>query len=74
MAPNVHDLVEHPPDAELHIGEGVEDDVVLELLGPVAFAQLVSRVSIPEGFSKVVDALPQRIEVAVRLGFPPGFE
>lgn len=74
MPTHVHDLVEHPPNAELCIGEGVEDDVVLESLRPVALAQLVPRFTVPGALNKLPDAILQRSEVAVRLGLTPGLE
>ena len=74
VATHIHDLVEHPTDTNLCIGEGVENDVAFELLRPVAFAQLVPRVSIGGVFNEEPDAKLQRIEVSVRLGFAPGLE
>lgn len=74
MPIHVHGLVEHPANAKLCIGEGVEDDVVLESLRPIALAQLVPRFAAPGAFNKLPDAILQRTEIAVRLGLAPGLE
>ena len=53
----VHEL--HPSDAYLGFVEGVEDDVVLKVLRPVAIAQLVKRFAARGDFRKFSDAMLQ---------------
>ena len=65
----VHDFVQHSPDSQLAVGKGVEHDMVLDPLGPVALPQPVSLLA---GFGvahEFLNAVLNGGKVSIGLGF-----
>ena len=70
----VHDFVQHSPDSQLAVGKGVEHDMVLDPLGPVALPQPVSLIA---GFGvahEFLHAVLNGGKVSIGLAFAPLLE
>ena len=67
----VHDLVQYSPDSQFVVGEGVENDMVLDPLGPVTLPQPVSLLAGFRFARELLDSVLKRGKVSIGLGFAP---
>ena len=65
----VHDLVQHSPDSQFVVGEGVEHHMVLDPLGPVPLTQAVALLAVFRFTYELLDAVLKRGKVSIGLVF-----